>query len=92
MSTMKRVVEDYAIAIVNPHLKGLVKEIRTIQKTSKKQLTVRAKLGTADLKQATKSTPKRVALETLAGQMLDRLALSRYGYTCRIAFQAMDDD
>ncbi len=82
MSMIKPIVSDYVVAVVNPHLKGLVRDIKIQESKEKKMIRVRVWLDPADHKRSTHGRPSPKDLETLTAMLVDSLSRVRFGYTC----------
>lgn len=83
---IKLIVEDYTVAVVNPHLSGLVRDIDSRLMKSKKRISVRVTLDPEDHARTTHGRPDELDLETLTGMIVDSLTRSRFGFTCKMSF------
>ncbi len=89
--SMKLIAEDYTVAVVHPHLQGVVKDIESRKMTSSKRLYVYVLMSAADHARATAAPGGAPSLQVLVSRLVDRLIVSRgFGFRCRVIFKADD--
>ncbi|MCP3963919.1 MAG: hypothetical protein GY719_39285 [bacterium] len=85
---MKPIAEDYTVAVVNPHLKSVVRDIKSRAQTSTKRLFVYVYMTAADHARGTASPGGASSLEVLISRLVDRLIVGRgFGFRCRVLFK-----
>jgi hypothetical protein len=85
---IKTTLEDYAVQVINPHLKGLVREVRSREYKSKKRILIYVALDPEDHARATQGRPDELDLSALAGAIIASLAKSRFGYRCSVRIRS----
>lgn len=83
---IRQAIEDYTVAVVNPHLKGVVREIASTVNTSRKKVSVRVRLQDDDHSKATDPNPAERNLQALTSSILDRLSRDRFRLRCVVTF------
>ena len=75
--------KNYAVTVVQPHLKFPVQAIGVSGRNSGR-LAITLKLRKADFKRVSQAGPDQLDLESSASALLDRLGNEKFGTGCRL--------